>query len=60
MVVKYLRPDVSNSVRELSTAKMGTNPAHYKKMLKAIKLVIDTKDKALKFNVREKDNKMEN
>ena len=29
-LVKYSRPDISNAVRELSKANLGSNPAHYK------------------------------
>ena len=36
-LVKYLRPDISNAVRELSKANLGPNPAHYKKLLRTIK-----------------------
>ena len=36
-LVKYSRPDIANSVRELSKANNKANYAHYKQMLRAVK-----------------------
>ena len=46
-LVKHSRPDIANSVRELSKALEGTSPAAYKEMLRVLKYTIDTKDLAL-------------
>jgi len=54
-LVKYSRPDISNAVRELSKANLGPNPAHYKKLLRTIKYVIGSKQKALYYRITEKD-----
>ena len=56
-LVKHTRPDIANSVRELSKAMDGPNPAAYKELLHTIKYVLDTKDLALKMfiNVEVKD-----
>ena len=47
--VKYSRPDISNSVRKLSKTDNKANYAHYKHMLQAVKYVINTKNRMLKF-----------
>jgi hypothetical protein len=41
-LVKNSRPDISNSVRELSKVADGANEAHFKALLRTIKYVIDT------------------
>jgi hypothetical protein len=40
--VKHSRPDISNSVRELSKVADGANEAHFKAILRTIKYVMDT------------------
>ena len=54
-LVKYSRPDISNSVRELSKVNDRANKAHYKQMLRAIKYVIDTRNTVLKLKPEKKD-----
>ena len=56
-LVKYSRPDISNAVRELSKGNKNPNPAQYKKLLKTIKYVVDTKERALKYQGHEYDEK---
>ena len=56
-LVKYSRPDIANAVRELSKGNKNPNPAQYKKLLKTIKFVIDTKERALKYQNGENDMK---
>ena len=48
-LVKHTRPDIANSVRELSKVLDGASPAAYKELLRVIKYVLDTKDLALKI-----------
>jgi hypothetical protein len=42
-LVKYLRPDIANAVRELSKVLDGSSEASFKEMLRVIKYVLDTK-----------------
>jgi hypothetical protein len=53
-LVKHSRPDISNSIRELSKVADGATEAHYKALLRTIKYVIDTEELGLliqpKFN----------
>jgi hypothetical protein len=53
-LVKHLRPDISNSVRELSKVEDGATKAHFKALLRTAKYVIDTEELGLliqpKFN----------
>ena len=58
-LVKYSRPDIANSVRELSKANNNANYAHYEQMLRAIKYVINTKNRMLKFIPENKGEKWE-
>jgi len=46
-LVKYSRPDIANSVRELSKVMDGAAVHHYKNLLRVIKFVISTKNKCL-------------
>ena len=46
-LVKHSRPDISNSVRELSKRLDGANVAQYKEMLRVIKFVLASKDYGL-------------
>jgi hypothetical protein len=48
-LVKHSRPDISNSVRELSKVVDGTTRGHWKTLMRAIKYVLDTKDMGLKL-----------
>ena len=48
-LVKHSRPDISNAVRELSKVADGATEAHWKQLLRAIKYVITTENKALKL-----------
>ena len=41
-LVKYWRPDISNTVRELLKANLGPNSAYFKILLRTIKYVIDS------------------
>ena len=50
-LVKFSRPDIANSVRELSKSNDGATTAHYKNLLRTIKYVIDTKDTVLKYKI---------
>ena len=54
-LVKYSRPDISNAVRELSKANLGPNPAHYKKLLRTIKYVIESTQRALHNKILDMD-----
>ena len=58
-LVKYPRPDISNSVRELLKANNKANYTHYKQMLRAVKYVINTKNRMLKFIPENKGEKWE-
>ena len=58
-LVKYSRPDISNAVRELSKANLGPNPAHYKKLLRTIKCIIENKQRALHYNISDIDKEEE-
>ena len=53
-LVKYSRLDISNSVRELSKANNKANYAHYKQMLRAVKSVINTKNRMLKLGLQKR------
>ena len=48
-LVKHSRPDIANSVRELSKVLDGPTKAAQKEMLRGIKYVLDTKDRGLKL-----------
>ena len=48
-LVKHSRPDIANSVRELSKCMDKGNRAVYKEMKRVIKFVLDTKDYGLKI-----------
>jgi hypothetical protein len=48
-LLKHSRPDLSNSVRELSKVLDDTEETHYKAMKRCIKFVLDTKAKGLKI-----------
>jgi hypothetical protein len=46
-LVKHSRPDISNAVRELSKVADGATEAHWKDMMRTIKYVLNTYNKAL-------------
>jgi len=48
-LVKHSRPDIANSVRELTKVLNGANLAQYKEMLRLCKFVLDTKTLGLKM-----------
>ena len=48
-LVKYSRPDIANSVRELSKANDGATETYFLGLLRTIKYVLDTREKALKY-----------
>ena len=48
-LVKFSCPDISNSVRELAKINDGATDKNFKQMLRAVKFVLDTCFKALKF-----------
>ena len=52
-LVKHSWPDIANCVRELSKVLDGTTEAAYKKMLRVIKYVPDTKNLGLKIKPTE-------
>ena len=54
----YLRPDISNPVRELSKTMDAPAPAHLKEMYKLIRFVLSTKDYGLKFKLIQEHEKM--
>jgi len=49
-LVKFSRPDISNSVRELSKANSRANDSHFKGLLRVIKYVISTRYRSLKYD----------
>ena len=50
-LTKHSRPDICNSVRELSKTTDAPAPAHLKEMYKLIRFVLSTKDYGLKFKL---------
>ena len=48
-LVKFSRPDISNSVCELSKANDGASDKRLSGLLRTIKYVLDTKNKALRY-----------
>jgi hypothetical protein len=48
-LVKHSRPDISNAVRELAKVMDGANMAHMKMLYRAIRFVLNTKEKSLFF-----------
>jgi len=48
-LIKHSRPDIANTVRELTKVLGKATPAAYKEMLRCIKFVIDTKNKGLRI-----------
>jgi hypothetical protein len=58
-LIKHSRPDLSNSVRELTKVLDGATQAHWKAMIRVIKFVFDTKDYALKLKPKMINRKFE-
>jgi len=56
-LVKHTRPDLSNSTRELSKVMDKATEGHMKELCRVIKYVIDTKDKGLKLQPEDTDDK---
>ena len=52
-LVKYSRPDIANSVRELSKVMDGASEEDYERMLRLTKFVHDTKDKCLIMDIKD-------
>ena len=52
-LVKYSRPDLSNSMRELLKVMRDTTESHLKSLLCTIKFVLDTSNWALKYELNE-------
>ena len=48
-MIKHSRPDMCNSVRELTKCLDGATAASYKEMLRNIKFLLDTRSKGLKI-----------
>ena len=48
-LVKHSRPDIANSVRELSKVADGATPGHWKALIRLIKYVLDTRKLKLKM-----------
>ena len=48
-LIKISRPDISNTVRELSKSNSKENYAHYKQILQAVNYVLKTRNGMLKF-----------
>ena len=46
-LVKYSRPDIANSVRELAKVMDGAGKTDYQRLLRTIKYILDTKHKSL-------------
>ena len=52
-LIKYSRPDISNSVRELSKVNDGATEGQYRELLRVMKNVKDTSSYGFKYNVKE-------
>ena len=58
-LVKYSRPDIANAVWELLKVNNWANYAHYKQMLRAVKYVLHTRNRMLKFIPKKSGEKWE-
>ena len=56
-LLKHSRPDLSNSIRELSKVMDGATKGHLKSMHRVVKYVLDTKNWRLKMNTVNNDDK---
>ena len=55
-LIKYSRPDISNSVRELSKVNDGATEAHWKSLMRVMKYVTSTENRSLRYKVDLHDN----
>ena len=53
-LIKFSRPDISNSVQELTKVNDGATEAQWKLLVLAIKYTIETKNKVLRYKIGEK------
>ena len=51
-LVKFSRPDISNAVRELSKVNDGATQRNFKELLRTVRYVLDSRDKALKYELK--------
>ena len=56
-LVKHTRPDLSNSTHALSKVMDKAKEGHMKELCRVITYAIDTKDKGLKFQPQDTDDK---
>ena len=54
-LIKFSRPDISNTVRELSKVMDGATLGNMKSMLRTIKYVLDTRNRVLSYNTSEQE-----
>ena len=54
-LVKNSRPDLANSARKLSKMNDKATPAHWKRLLSAIKFALDTKNKVLQLKMKDRE-----
>jgi hypothetical protein len=50
-LTKHSRPEIANSVRELSKVMDGATPGQFKEMQRVVKYVLDTKEKGLRLEL---------
>ena len=57
-LIKFSCPDLSNAVSKLAKVNNGATQENFKQMLRAVKIVLDTRRKILRFKPaeNEKDN----
>jgi len=56
-LTKFSRPDIANTVRELSKMNDRTGMAHVKELLRVIKFVVDTRYWCLRYRINMSDRK---
>ena len=54
-LVKFSRPDIPNTVRELSKANTGAADAQFKAMLRVINYTLDTENVGLSYKIKRKE-----
>ena len=54
-LVTFSRPDLSNTVSELSKVMDGAMLAHMKSLMRTIKFVLDTRQRVSNFDVTEQE-----
>ena len=57
-LTKFSRPDIANSVRELSKMNDRANEGHFKELYRVIKFVLDTRHWSLRYKLSEDNRKM--